>query len=150
MKSHIGKNTKSGGSDPTFSAFSRPKSLWGRPLPARSSRALFTATKSRAKHSVMQSVLHLATNKEETNVALLKAPFKRPKTATLQVRLEEEVKFNLENYAQFIDATPSYVMSEALKLLFRRDDEFKRWLEQRPNNGSSDHETEGAPLTRTA
>ena len=83
-------------------------------------------------------------------MALLKAPFKRPKTATLQVRLEEEVKFKLENYAQFIDATPSYVMSEALKLLFRRDDEFKRWLEQHPNNGTSDHEIEGAPLTRNA
>jgi predicted transcriptional regulator len=98
----------------------------------------------------MQSVLHLVTNKEETNVALLKAPFKRQKTATPQVRLEEEVKFKLENYAQFIEATPSYVMSEALKLLFRRDDDFKRWLERHPNNGSSDHEIEGAPLTRTA
>jgi len=29
-KSHRGKNTKTGGSDPTFSAFSRPKSAWGR------------------------------------------------------------------------------------------------------------------------
>ena|ERR1700737_1448889 len=28
-----GKNTKTGGSDPTFSAFSRPKSSWGRSRP---------------------------------------------------------------------------------------------------------------------
>jgi predicted transcriptional regulator len=98
----------------------------------------------------MQSVLHLVTNKEETNVALLKAPFKRQKTATPQVRLEEEVKFKLENYSQFIDATPSYVMSEALKLLFRRDDDFKRWLERHPNNGSSDHEIEGAAIKTSA
>jgi hypothetical protein len=33
-KSHRGKNVKSGGSDPTFSAFSRPKSSWGRSRPA--------------------------------------------------------------------------------------------------------------------
>ncbi len=30
----VEKNTKSGGSDPTFSAFSRPKSSWGRSRPA--------------------------------------------------------------------------------------------------------------------
>jgi hypothetical protein len=29
-KTRRGKNTKSGGSDPTFSAASRPKSFWGR------------------------------------------------------------------------------------------------------------------------
>src|ERR1700683_231368 len=33
-KSHRGKNVKSGGSDPTFSAFSRPKSSWGRSRPS--------------------------------------------------------------------------------------------------------------------
>lgn len=30
-----GQNIKSGGSDPTFSAFSRPKSSWGRSRPTR-------------------------------------------------------------------------------------------------------------------
>jgi hypothetical protein len=33
-ESHRGKNSKSGGSDPTFSAFSRPKSSWGRSRPS--------------------------------------------------------------------------------------------------------------------
>jgi hypothetical protein len=33
-KSSVGKTTKTGGSDPTFRAFSRPKSLWGRSRPA--------------------------------------------------------------------------------------------------------------------
>jgi hypothetical protein len=32
-KSSGGKTTKTGGSDPTFSAFSRPKSAWGRSRP---------------------------------------------------------------------------------------------------------------------
>jgi len=52
-------------------------------------------------------------------LALLKAPSKQPKTTTLQVRLEEEVRHNLDRYAEFIDANASYVVSEALKLLFR-------------------------------
>jgi predicted transcriptional regulator len=81
-------------------------------------------------------------------MALLKAPSQRPKTTTLQVRLEEEVKLKLENYAQFIDATPSYVMSEALKLLFKKDEEFKHWLDHRPSDGN--HELEGGLFTKTA
>ena len=82
-------------------------------------------------------------------MALLRAPSKQPKTTTLQVRLEEEVRHNLDRYAEFIDATPSYVVSEALKFLFKKDDGFKRWLEQQ---ASSDNykQTEGGVHTKTA
>jgi predicted DNA-binding protein len=61
-------------------------------------------------------------------MALLKAPSKQPKTTNLQIRLEEEVRRNLDKYAEFLDATPSYVVSEALKLLCRKDKEFQNWL----------------------
>ena len=80
---------------------------------------------------------------------LLKAPSKKPKTTTLQIRLEEEVKLKLENYAEFIEATPSYVMSEALKLLFKKDEDFKHWLDHRPSNGDH-HEIDGGLFTKTA
>jgi predicted transcriptional regulator len=82
-------------------------------------------------------------------MALLKAPSKQPKTSTLQVRLEEEVRHSLDRYAEFIDANPSYVVSEALKLLFKKDDEFKRWLGQH----AKDHmqqQIKGEPPTKTA
>jgi len=45
------------------------------------------------------------------------------------------VKTQLDQYAKFIDSTPSYVITEALKILFKRDDEFKAWLGQQPSNG---------------
>ena len=61
-------------------------------------------------------------------MALLKAPSKQPKTALLQVRLEEEVRINLDRYAEFLDANPSYIVTEVLKLLYRRDKEFQSWL----------------------
>ena len=61
-------------------------------------------------------------------MALLKAPSKQPKTTMLQVRLEEEVRLNLDKYAEFLDANPSYVVSEVLKLLYRKDKEFQCWL----------------------
>ena len=81
-------------------------------------------------------------------MALLKAPSRQPKTTTLQVRLEEEVRHNLDKYAEFIDANASYVVSEALKLLFRKDEEFKRWLGQYANHGKQ--QTQGDVLTKTA
>ena len=82
-------------------------------------------------------------------MALLKAPSKQPKTSTLQVRLEEEVRHNVDMYAEFIDANPSYVVSEALKLLFRKDDEFKRWAGQHPDRQSKE-QIQGEALTKTA
>jgi hypothetical protein len=63
--------------------------------------------------------------------------------------LEEEVRHNLDRYAEFIDANASYVVSEALKLLFKKDDEFKRWLGQNTNNHNQKQMT-GDGLTRNA
>jgi len=72
-------------------------------------------------------------------VSLLKAPSKQPKTTNLQVRLEEEVRRNLDRYAEFLDSNPSYVVSEALKLLFRKDGEFKRWEDAHPQATNDNH-----------
>jgi predicted transcriptional regulator len=80
---------------------------------------------------------------------LLKAPSKQPKTTTLQVRLEEEVRHNLDRYAEFIDGNVSYVVSEALKLLFRKDDEFKRWVGQHSDHHNQE-QIQGDALTKTA
>ena len=82
-------------------------------------------------------------------MALLKAPSKQPKTTTLQVRLEEEVRHNLDRYAEFIDANPSYIVSEALNLLFRKDEEFERWLGQHASNYKQER-IQGDALTKTA
>jgi len=97
----------------------------------------------------MQVVMNLTRRKERKHLALLKAPMKQPKTATLQVRLEEEVRHNLDRYAEFIDANASYVVSEALKLLFRKDEEFKRWLGQHTINQNQEH-IQGDALTKIA
>ena len=70
-------------------------------------------------------------------MAIIKAPPKQPKSVTIQARVEESVKTQLDQYAKFIDSTPSYVITEALKVLFKRDDEFKAWLGQQPSNGQN-------------
>ncbi len=60
---------------------------------------------------------------------LLRAPQKQPKTTGLQIRIEDEIKITLYKYAEFLDANPSYVVNEALKHLFRKDDELNRWMD---------------------
>ena len=81
-------------------------------------------------------------------MGLLKAPSKQPKSTTLQVRLEEEVRHNLDKYAEFLDANPSYVVSESLKLLFKKDEEFKRWLGQRNNNPETQRHTRKEAISK--
>jgi hypothetical protein len=82
-------------------------------------------------------------------LSILKAPPKQPKAVAIQARVEESVKSQLELYAEFIDASPSYVITEALKLLFRKDEEFKRWLGQHTNNHNQE-QIQGDALTKTA
>jgi predicted transcriptional regulator len=78
-------------------------------------------------------------------MAIIKAPPKQPKSVTIQARVEEPIKFQLDRYAEFIGSTPSYVITEALKDLFRRDKEFKSW--QGPGAGDTDDEARAAHHT---
>jgi predicted transcriptional regulator len=80
---------------------------------------------------------------------IIKAPPKQPKSVTVQARVEESVKEQLDQYAKFIDSTPSYVITEALKVLFKRDDEFKAWRGQHTNFQNS-AQNQGEALTKTA
>lgn len=80
-------------------------------------------------------------------MSILKSPPKQPKAVTVQARVEESVKSQLELYAAFIDASPSYVITEALKLLFRKDDDFRRWAEQNTSNHNNE-EVKGGVLAK--
>ena len=82
-------------------------------------------------------------------MSILKSPPKQPKAVTVRARVEESVKTQLERYAEFIDASPSYVITEALELLFRKDDDFRRWAEQHTNNHNQE-QIQGDALMETA
>lgn len=82
-------------------------------------------------------------------MAILKAAPKAPKNETLQLRVEEEIRTKLRRYAEFIDSSESYVVSEALKLLFRKDDEFKAWLDER-SHSNEQPKTAGVSLFQVA
>ena len=69
---------------------------------------------------------------------ILKAPPQQSKSASLQIRIEEDVRHKLDKYTEFIDSSPSYVVTEALKLLFKKDADFKLWLNQHTHNQTNE------------
>jgi hypothetical protein len=81
-------------------------------------------------------------------LSILKAPPKQPKNAMVQVRVEENIKLHLDKYAEFIGGNQAYVVSEALKLLFKKDQEFKRWLDQQSRDNNH-QPIQGGVLTGT-
>ncbi len=85
-------------------------------------------------------------------MAILKAPPTQPKNETIQLRVSQDLKFRLARYAEFIHATTSYVVSEMLERLFRKDAEFQEYLAAYKTPEPADHsEKEKAqPLNRDA
>jgi hypothetical protein len=67
-------------------------------------------------------------------VPILKAPPKQSKNESLQLRVSKEFKFKLQRYAEFLEATPSYVVIEALNRIFDKDRDFKTWLGKQPQS----------------
>lgn len=67
-------------------------------------------------------------------MAVLKAPPKQPKTTVVQLRLDEGARMMLAKYAEFLDCAPSYVVTEALKLVCNKDKEFQSWLSGKHTN----------------
>src|SRR5215469_4486485 len=64
----------------------------------------------------------------DTSMPVLKAPPKQPKTTVVQLRLDGEARMKLTKYAEFLDCSPSYVVTEALRLVCNKDKEFQSWL----------------------
>lgn len=84
----------------------------------------------------------------EPSVPILKAPRKQSENEPLQLRISAELKSKLQRYAEFLNATPSYVVTEALDRIFRKDREFRAWLEQHPV-ASNPTQTEDSSVTET-
>jgi hypothetical protein len=83
-----GKNTRMGGSDPTFDGFQPPKPKWGRSRPPRAARGrVFAACLQRGKQIDYGVENSSEFRKEKISMAVLKAPPKQPKTTVVQLRL---------------------------------------------------------------
>ena len=61
---------------------------------------------------------------------------KAPAILTREFRIEEPVSVLLDDYAQFIDSNPDHVINAAIKKTLWRDEDYRKWREQRKNGGS--------------
>jgi hypothetical protein len=61
---------------------------------------------------------------------------KAPAILTREFRIEEPVSVLLDDYAQFIESSPDHVINAALKKTLWRDQDYRKWREQRKNAGT--------------
>jgi len=108
---------------------------WGRSRPGHAQRVTrFARAPESRKAFVWYAALRLVVERRQ-KLSILKAPPKQSKNTLLQIRVEHELKATLDDYAEFLGSSTSYVVAEALKLLFRKDTEFKAWLAHHKPNG---------------
>jgi len=67
---------------------------------------------------------------------------KAPAIKTREVRLEEPVNELLDDYARFIESSPDHVLNAALKKVLWRDQDYRKWREQRRNGQSGPEKTQ--------
>src|SRR5258708_5648414 len=55
-------------------------------------------------------------------------PVKPPERVALTCKVPVDLAALVKRYAEFVDSTQEYVVTETLRLAFRRDKEFQTWL----------------------
>jgi predicted transcriptional regulator len=61
---------------------------------------------------------------------------KAPAILTREFRMEEPVSALLDEYAQFIESSPDHVINSALRKMLWRDQDYRKWREQRKDAGT--------------
>ena len=61
---------------------------------------------------------------------------KAPAILVREFHLEEPVSLLLDEYAQFIESSPDHVLNAAIKKTLWRDQDYRKWREQKRNGDS--------------
>lgn len=75
-------------------------------------------------------------------MSIIKKPAEPPKIVSLEVQIEQPILDTLDCYAEFIGTSREHIVASALRLVFKKDYDFKRWL--RSQNSS---DSEATPRT---
>ena len=75
---------------------------------------------------------------------------KAPALVTLEVKIEEPVKQLLEDYARFIESTPDHVVNIVIKKNLWRDQDYRKWRNQRRSRPGEAATTATDPGTTTS
>jgi hypothetical protein len=71
-------------------------------------------------------------------MSLIPSPPAAPDKGTLPVRLERALLLELRDYAEFLGSTKEYVVSAALRRVFRHDKAFLAWQHARQTDAAPD------------
>ena len=63
-------------------------------------------------------------------MSIIKKPATPPEIVALEVQIEQPLIEMLDRYAEFIGSTRDHIVTSAVKLVFKKDYEFKRWLRE--------------------
>jgi hypothetical protein len=77
---------------------------------------------------------------------IIKKPAPPLEIVTREIHLEMPLLATLESYAGFIDSTADHVIASALRLVFKKDHDFRRWLRAQKSPSGPGPE----PTTQTA
>jgi len=61
-------------------------------------------------------------------MSIIKKPAEPPKIVSLEVQIEQPILDTLDRYAEFIQTNREHVVASALRLVFKKDYDFKRWM----------------------
>jgi hypothetical protein len=61
-------------------------------------------------------------------MSIIKKPAEPPKIASLEVQIEQPILDTLDRYAEFIQSSREHIVTSALRLVFKKDFDFKRWV----------------------
>ena len=81
---------------------------------------------------------------------LIPAPPTPPNKDALPLRLERELHAQLRDYAEFLGSSKEYIVTAALRRVFRHDKDFLAWQQGRRDAGkdpATTTSTRSAPLT---
>ncbi len=78
---------------------------------------------------------------------IIKKPAPPPEIVSREIRLEMPLLETLDSYAGFIDSTVDHVIASALRLVFKKDHDFRRWL--RAHKSPQGPSSEPTPQTQT-
>jgi hypothetical protein len=70
-------------------------------------------------------------------MSIIKKPAEPPKIASLEVQIEQPILDTLDRYAEFIGTSREHVIASALRLVFKKDYDFKRWVRSQNSADSS-------------
>lgn len=73
-------------------------------------------------------------------MSIIKKPEIPPEIDTLEIQIEQPLIQMLDRYAEFIGSDRNHVVVSAVRVVFKRDYEFKRWLRQQ---GGAEKPTKG-------